>query len=85
MRLGTHEIMVLVVSERTFPGNVHFDTTSDTLVSNGTFPGSFHFAANKQFKLFLFRQVSFPVNHGGLQADYYGGSGGVEPPSETKV
>ena len=44
MRLGTHEIMVLVVSEWTFPGNVHFDTTSDTLVSNGTFPGSFVFA-----------------------------------------
>ena len=75
----------LVVSKTKCLGNFVFDTTSDTLVSNGTFPGSFVLAANTKFKLCLFRQVSFPVNHGGLQADYYGGVWGAEPPSETKV
>ena len=64
---------------------IHFDATSNTLVSNGTFLGSFHFAANNKFKLLLFRQVSFPVNHGGLQADYYGGSGGRIPPVKQKI
>ena len=38
----------------------------------------------KSFNFLLLRQVSFPVNHGGLQADYYGGSGGRSPPVKQK-
>ena len=86
MRLGIHEIMVLVVSESTFPGNFVFDTTSEPLYQMQYFQDVVFLLQQQSSNFFM--AVQGPSSHqlgrppGRLKGGVWGG--GAPPVRKTK-